>query len=76
MMRFFGTLFIILIVWHTYKMFRDVWNGTKGVKQGTREAQPNREGHVTIHQTRQTPPKKVSDDVGEYVDFKEVKDKH
>ena len=34
------------------------------------------EGHVTIRQTRQTPPKKVSNDVGEYVDFKEVKDKN
>lgn len=72
-MRFFAILFLVIIVWHTYKMFRDILNGTKGVRQGSHETQ--REGHVTIHKTQNTPPKKVNDDVGEYVDFKEIKDK-
>ena len=76
MMRFFGILFLVYIAWKAYEMFRDVFNGTKGVKQGAYETPKTpKEGHITIRQTQNTPPKKVNNNVGEYVDYKEVKDK-
>lgn len=73
MMRFFAILFVVILVWHTFKMFRDIFNGTKGVQQGSRETP--RQGDVTIQRTSRTPSKRVNDDVGEYVDYKEIKDK-
>lgn len=33
------------------------------------------EGDVKVHSTTQQPPKRVNDDVGDYVEFEEVKDK-
>lgn len=35
----------------------------------------SKEGEVRVHATSEQPPKRVSDDVGDYVDFEEVKEK-
>lgn len=40
-----------------------------------REAQKQREGEVKVYTTTDRPQKRVSDDVGDYVDFEEVKEK-
>ena len=37
--------------------------------------QANSEGDVKVHPTTQQPPKRVNDNVGDYVEFEEVKDK-
>lgn len=38
-------------------------------------SQSNHEGDVKVHSTTQQPQKRVSDNVGDYVEFEEVKDK-
>lgn len=72
MSSIFAILFLVIIVWYAYKMFRDIFRGKSGVGRGSREMP--QEGDVTVHQTARQPRKRVSDNVGEYVDFKEVKD--
>ncbi|MBR2443489.1 MAG: hypothetical protein IKB19_04230 [Rikenellaceae bacterium] len=72
-MSFFALLFLTIIAWYAYKMFRDIFRGGAGVGRGSRELP--QEGDVTVHQTVRQPRKRVNDNVGEYVDFKEVKDK-
>lgn len=37
--------------------------------------QSSSEGDVKVHPTTQQPPKRVNDNVGDYVEFEEVKDK-
>lgn len=39
-----------------------------------RAARQEREGEVRVHKTSETPEKRVSSDVGDYVDFEETKD--
>jgi hypothetical protein len=71
MMRFFGILFLAYLAWRVYTMFRDVMRGSVGVERGSREMP--QEGDVTIQRTQRQPEKRVNDDVGEYVDYKEIK---
>ena len=72
-MKFFAIIFLIIIVWYAYQMFNDIVRGNSGVGHGGKEVRE--EGDVTVHRTSHQPPKRVRDDVGEYVDFKEVKEK-
>lgn len=72
-MRFFAILFLVIIVWYAYQMFRDIVRGSSGVGKGSKEVR--QEGDVTIRKTSRQPQKRVRDDVGEYVDFKEVKER-
>ena len=44
-------------------------------QQSQREARNAKEGDVKVYTTSQTPEKRVNDDVGDYVDFEEVKQK-
>lgn len=37
-------------------------------------SQPKSEGDVKVHATTQQPPKRVNDNVGDYVEFEEVKE--
>ena len=70
-------IFVLIISWHVYKVrsrLNDEIRRQQGQQQGWRQQQRRREGEVTIVQTEQT-EQKVSDDVGEYVDFKEIDNK-
>ena len=67
----------ILLKWQLEKRVKDMF-GQKGNAQQGHHSQQRRhndgEGEVTIIETNPTKPR-VNDDVGEYVDFKEIKDK-
>lgn len=47
------------------------FRGGFGSQQGTTS---RREGEVHVHRTSETPAKRVSEDVGDYVEFEETKD--
>lgn len=67
----------ILLQWYLQNRVKDIF-GQRGNAQGGHHSQQRRhndsEGEVTIVETKPTQPR-VNDDVGEYVDFKEIKDK-
>lgn len=42
---------------------------------GRQKEKETQEGEVKVYTTNQTPEKRVSDNVGDYIDFEEVKDK-
>lgn len=67
---------ILVISWKVYKFRRqlDEEMRQRGGQQQTwwQRQRSRREGEVTVVQTEQT-EQKVSDDVGEYVEFKEIK---
>lgn len=55
------------------RMEEEFRNGTgRSTRDARRGSRP--EGDVSVHRTVPTPEKKVSDDVGEYVDFEEEHD--
>jgi hypothetical protein len=70
-----------ILVWRMQRAQREVMDQFRraGEQRGhqrysyrSRRQAPN-EGDVSIHTTTARPEKKISDDVGEYVDFKEEK---
>lgn len=67
-MGFLTILFFIILGVYVYRLFA---GSTHGVNRGRRETRE--QGDVTVYKTPQTPPKRVNDNVGEYVDYKEVK---
>ena len=88
-MPWLGYLFVVPLVfivafgavisWRIYKLRKQIYNEMHrqegNEQQGWQQRQRGREeGDVTIVQTEQS-EQKISDDVGEYVDFKEVKNK-
>ncbi len=84
-------LFLILGIWFRYKirkMQRDMENQAGGGSQQgfqggfynfggrTNARQTKAENDVNIYQQAGSGEKRVSDNVGDYVDFEEVKEKH
>lgn len=67
-MGFWTIIFAAILILYVVRLFRQ---GVSG--RGTREKQ--QEGDITVYKTHDTPSKRINEDVGEYVDYKEVKDK-
>ena len=63
---------IAMSVWRLRRRFQDVYQDSTNDTQT--KSRKSRRGDVTIIQTEQT-EQRVNDDVGEYVDFKEIKEK-
>ena len=71
-----GALSPILLQWHLQKRVKDMFGQSTNAQGGhhTQQRRHNKgEGEVTIIETKTT-EQRVNDDVGEYVDFKEIKD--
>ena len=74
-------VFGMIVSWQVYRLRKRMYDEVKN-QQGEQQQQQGwwqryrnrREGEVTIVQTEQT-EQKVSDDVGEYVEFKEITNK-
>ncbi len=68
----------ILLLWRVRKAQKDMFGGQARADdaqhQGFGHRKQKEEGKVTVVQAEPT-EQRVSDDVGEYVDFKEIKDK-
>lgn len=70
-----------------FRLRRATRNFEKQARQGSQQtysqhtytrherSQSSNEGDVKVHSTTQQPQKRVSDNVGDYVEFEEVKDK-
>lgn len=77
----FGVLLIIPIIalFRLRRLSRRMEQEAKSQQQYTRREyrthgqQSSREGEVNVYTTSERPQKRVSDDVGDYVDFEEVK---
>ena len=75
----FFVVLALLLRWRVYRFRRDMEEqfgagfgaGTAGDPYGGRR----REGDVKVHRTAGTPEKRVSSDVGDYVDFEETDEK-
>ena len=71
-------VFGAILAWKVHKLRSEVYKETQRQQGEQREwwqrSRGRNEGEVTVVQTEQT-EQRVSDDVGEYVDFKEIKDK-
>ena len=67
----------IWLVWRVQKAQKDMFGGQTGAnntqQQGFGYRKQNNEGKVTVVQSEPT-EQRVNDDVGEYVDFKEIKE--
>lgn len=80
---FFGFVLLVgvlalLLRWRVWRVQRDM---EKQFGRGFRAGDPfagrqrrSREGDVRVHKTAGAPEKRVSSDVGDYVDFEETKD--
>ena len=74
------SLLPLFIKWRIYnaqkQMFDNMQNpsGNPFGEQSQRARKSKNDGEVTVVQTEQSEPR-VNDEVGEYVDFKEIKDK-
>ena len=70
-------VFGAILAWKVHKLRSEVYKQTQQAQGEQREwwhrSRSHNEGEVTVVQTEQT-EQRVSDDVGEYVDFKEIKD--
>ena len=65
----------LLFRWRLMRLQRRVEESFRdgaGPGAGSRTASP--EGEVTVYKTRETPEKRIADDVGDYVDFEETKE--
>lgn len=68
-----------LFRWRLYRLRRDLEGQFRGFGPGAgdpfaRTRQYAREGNVEVRKTTATPEKRVSDDVGDYVEFEETTD--
>lgn len=77
-----GVIAFGVLAWRIRRVQRDMMNQFRQQGESTGHQQYNyrssrrkssTEGNVSIHATPAMPEKRVSDDVGEYVDFKEEK---
>ena len=70
-------LFLYFVLWGAKSVLRSLFSGGDDWVKGTRtregEAAPRKEGEVTIRQSASPQPKRVSKDVGDYVDYEEEK---
>lgn len=65
---------VLVISWKVYQLRKSIYNEAQRRQGATNNQQHRREGDVTVVQTEQT-EQKVNDDIGEYVEFKEIKDR-
>ena len=68
----------LVLLWRLRKVQRTIKDqfdrsGGAAPGGGYSQQQQRREGDVSVHRTSEAPAKKISDDVGEYVDFEEEK---
>lgn len=75
----FFVLLALLLRWRVYRFRRDMEEqfgaGFGAGAAGDPYAGRRREGDVKVHRTAGTPEKRVSSDVGDYVDFEETDEK-
>jgi membrane protein implicated in regulation of membrane protease activity len=62
-----------MAMWKVRRNFQNSYQEQQQQQGGGRRAKAKEEGKVTVVRTEQT-QQRVSDDVGEYVDFKEIKE--
>ena len=69
-------LFTLLFRWRLRRLRRDMEEQFRGFDPGSTDpfARSSREGDVEVRATSAAPRKRVSDDVGDYVDFEETSD--
>lgn len=65
----------IFLLWRVHKAQKDIFGNQtdSNTQQGFGRRKQRNEGEVTVVQSEPT-EQRVNDDVGEYVDFKEIKD--
>ncbi|MEG1611633.1 MAG: DUF4834 family protein [Alistipes sp.] len=66
---------VLLFRWRIVKISKEM-NGQFGGQQNpfSRRETPTQEGEVKVYKTTDAPEKRVSKDVGDYVDFEETKE--
>lgn len=76
----FGLLLVAMLRWRIYKMQRQMneqfQNQTHSQGYNNRQWQGSatqNEGEVKVYRTSETPEKRISSDVGDYVEFEETK---
>lgn len=67
-----AVVLLVALRWRIYKVQQQVRDQFGGQQQ--RPPQQADEGEVTVHKTTATPEKRISKDVGDYVDFEETKE--
>lgn len=71
-----GILLLLLFRWRIYRVQRGMEEQFgRGFRTGDASGQRRREGDVRVHKTGGVPEKRISRDVGDYVDFEETKDR-
>lgn len=77
-----GVLAFAILAWRVQRVQRQMHEqfrrqgesaGHQQYNHNAHRRRANNEGDVSVHATAAMPEKKISDDVGEYVDFKEEK---
>ncbi len=67
--------FVLWVRWNMRQARRRMdEQGYRGFGSASGQTQKRREGEVRVHRTADTPEKRVSKDVGDYVDFEETKE--
>ena len=83
---FFGLIILLTIRWRFRRLQREMqeqfghmgggFQGhTEGYTQQQRARQTTNEGEVKVYVTSETPEKRIANDVGDYVEFEETKEK-
>lgn len=62
-----------LLLWRLRRVQRTMEEQFRRQQNGYGDESAGEEGEVKVHRTTDAPQKKISDDVGEYVDFEEEK---
>ena len=68
-------IFLLLRLRRASRHIKEEANRTTNSQQFYGRQKKKQEGEVKVYTTNQTPEKRVSDNVGDYIDFEEVKDK-
>ena len=68
-------IFLLLRLRRASRHIKEEAHRTTNSQQFYGRQKEKQEGEVKVYTTNQTPEKRVSDNVGDYIDFEEVKDK-
>ena len=68
-------IFLLLRLRRASRHIKEEAHRTTNSQQFYGRQNEKQEGEVKVYTTNQTPEKRVSDNVGDYIDFEEVKDK-
>ncbi|MBE6196581.1 MAG: DUF4834 family protein [Rikenellaceae bacterium] len=81
----FGVIILMTIRWRFRRLQREMQeqfggqgnfhNPGAGYTHRQDRQQPREEGEVKVYRTSETPEKRISEDVGDYVDFEETREK-